>query len=112
MNDSTIEDERWYGSLSRTLVPYSAGEHSTTLHRRVAELLSPIAAKVVAGAFAEARAEAASSRADARPGAEAVYAALHVPACRGSIHSAQTRQLVAEAKAWRARALGPANTVS
>ena len=93
LDGAQIEDERWFGSLSGALVPYSAGEHGTLLHRRVAELLSPIAAKVVAGAFAEARAEAATLEQTARPGAETRNAALHMPACRSRIHSAQARRI-------------------
>ena len=76
------EHERWFGSLSRALVPYSAGEHGTPLHRRVAGLLSPVAAKAVAGAFAEAQAEAELISRHFRPGAEARNAALHMPARR------------------------------
>ena len=110
LDGAQIEDERWFGSLSGALVPYSAGEHGTLLHRRVAELLSPIAAKVVAGVFAEARAEAASLE-QTLDLAQKRFTQLYT--CRLAEAAFIRRKLaesVAEAKAWRARA--PASGVS
>ena len=92
LDGAQIEDERWFGSL-RAPVPYSAGEHGTLRTSPSCQLLSPIAAKVVAGVVRRSSSRGCESRADARSGAEAVYAALHVPACRGRIHQAQTRRI-------------------
>ena len=108
MSLQTEKDERWYGSLSRTLVPPPV-DYGTPRYNRVAELLSPIAARVIDEAFDGAIGKAATEKEAlhlARERVTQLYTCrLTEAACLRRLRA----EALAEAKTWRERAETAAN---